>query len=66
MSDHSQEVQRVDIVRLGGEDLPAQSLRFRQSAGLAVFDSGLKCLGKGHVLYVSVLHQRVGRLLMRP
>ena len=47
-SDDSQQVQRMRVPGLHGEDLPVKQLCFRQSASLVVLDGGIKCLGDGH------------------
>jgi hypothetical protein len=45
MGNHTKEMQRVRVVRLGLKDLPVKRLRFLQATGLVMLDSKLEYVG---------------------
>jgi hypothetical protein len=48
MGDDAEQVQRVGMLRLHGEDLPVERLRVRKPAGLVVLERELKGFWNGH------------------
>ena len=48
MRDHAKEMQRVSVLRLHGNDLPAERFRFTKSPRSVVLDGGSKSFGSAH------------------